>query len=147
MPIEKSTGAVVFRWEKNSVYYLLLHYPSSVRARKDYWDFPKGHMEEGEGEVETATREIEEETGIKELKFVPGFKEQISYFFKFKGKTVFKTVVFYLAETKTDSIKLSFEHSGFKWLMYEEALKGLTFENAKEMLVKAHKFLNEKCRN
>ncbi|MFH1657433.1 MAG: NUDIX domain-containing protein [bacterium] len=143
MPVEKSAGVIIFRKEKDSKYYLLLHYPSGSRAKEDYWDLPKGHIEEGEQEIATAEREAEEETGIKDLNFVPGFREQMSYFFKFKGETIFKTVVFYLAETKTNSIELSIEHIGFKWLLYEEALKGLTFENAKEVLKKAHQSLDE----
>ncbi len=144
MPVEKSAGVIIFRREKDGIYYLLLHYPSGARAKKDYWDFPKGHIEEGEQEIETAEREAEEETGIKDLKFISGFREQMSYFFKFKGETVFKTVVFYLAETKTDAATISFEHVGHKWLLFEAAQECLTFKNAKEMLAKAHQFLNGK---
>jgi len=42
---------------------------------------------------------------LKDLKFVEGFKEWIKYFFKFKGKTVFKIVTFYLVETKEKEVK------------------------------------------
>ncbi len=143
MPIEKSVGAAVFRKEDNKIYYLLLQYPSvSHRAKRSYWDFPKGHIEKGEKPEVTVKREIEEETGLKDIKFVEGFKETIKYFFKFKGKNILKFATFYLVETETKNVKISYEHTGFQWLLYEEALEHLSFKNAKEILKKAHDFLN-----
>lgn len=133
--IEKSAGAVVFRREDDEIYYLLLHYQSG------HWDFPKGNIEKGEKIEETVRREVKEETGIEDLKFIEGFKENIKYFYKLKGENIFKIVTFLLAETKTKKIKISWEHIGYKWLPYEEALKQLTFENAKEILKKAQRFL------
>lgn len=144
MPIEKSAGAIIFRKENKKIYYLLLHYPSSAKAPKDYWDLPKGHVEKGEKELDTVRREVEEETGLKDIKFIEGFKEWIKYFFKFRGKNVLKFVTFYLGETKTKTVKVSFEHLGFEWLPYEAALKRLTFKNAKEILQKANDFLSTK---
>ena len=144
MPIEKSAGAVIFRKEGGKIYYLLLHYPSNAKAPREYWDFPKGHIEKGENLEETAKREVEEETGLKDIKLIEGFKEWIKYFFKFKGKNIFKIVTFFLAETKTKEVKVSFEHIGFKWLPYEEAIEKLTFKNAKEILKKANEFISKK---
>lgn len=135
MPVEKSAGAVIFRKEQDNLYYLVLHY------RAGHWDFVKGNIEKGEEIKQTIIREAEEESGIKDLEFIKGFKETIEYFYKLKGKTIFKTVVFFLAETKTKEIKLSFEHIGFKWLSYEKALEILTYKNAKEILIKANNFL------
>jgi len=142
MPLEKSAGAIIFRRENNKIFYLLLHYPSTTRgAKKDYWDFPKGHIEKGEKIEETVKREVEEETGLKDIKFVEGFKEWIKYFFRFKNKNIFKIVTFYLAETKEKKVKISWEHLGYKWLPFQEALSQLTFKNAKEILKKAHQYL------
>jgi len=141
MPVEKSAGAVILRREGNKIYYLLLHYPSNAKAPREYWDFPKGHIEKGEKIEETVEREVEEETGLKDIKFVEGFKEWIKYFFKHKGKNVFKIVTFLLAEAETEEVKISPEHIGYKWLPYDEALIQLTFKNAKEILKKANDFL------
>lgn len=141
MPVERSAGAVIFRKEGKNVLYLLLHYPSSAKAPKEYWDFPKGHIEKGEKIEETIKREVREETGLDDIRLVEDFKEWIKYFFKFKGKNIFKIVTFLLAETKTKEVKVSFEHLGYEWLSYEEAFKKLTFKNAKEILKKAHHFL------
>jgi len=144
MPLEKSAGAIIFRREGNKIYYLLLHYPSNAKAPKEYWDLPKGHIEEGEKLEETVKREVAEETGLKDIEFVDGFKEWIKYFFKFRGKNILKFVTFYLAETKEKDIKVSFEHLGFEWLSSKKAIKKLTFKNAKEILKKANEFLSEK---
>jgi len=138
MPIEKSAGAIIFHKEDKKIYYLLLHYQSG------HWDFPKGHIEKGEGLEETAKREIEEETGLRDIEITEGFKEIIKYFFKAEGKNILKFVTFFLVETKTKEVKISYEHIGYKWLSYEEALEQLTFKNAKEILKKASDFLSGK---
>ena len=143
MPIEKSAGAVIFRKENGKTYYLLLHYPSSAKSKKEYWDLPKGHIEKGEKLEETVKREVEEETGLKNIKFINGFKETIKYFFRFEGKNILKFVTYFLLETEEKKVKISFEHIGYKWLPYDEAIKQLTFNNAKQILKKADKFLKK----
>ncbi|HDL75117.1 MAG TPA: NUDIX domain-containing protein [bacterium] len=143
MSFEKSIGAIIFHKKNKEMKYLLLRYPSGSRTPKDFWDFPKGHIEKGEKELDTARREVKEETGLCDLKFVDEFKEWIRYFFKSEKGIVFKTVVFYLAETKNKEIKISFEHTGFKWLSYEKAIEQLSFKNAKEILNKANTFLSK----
>lgn len=142
MPVEKSAGAVIFKKEEGKNFYLLLQYPG-LRHPKTYWDLPKGHIEKGEKEQETVKREVKEETGLEDIEIIPGFKETIKYFFKWEGKTIFKTVAFYVLETKTKEVKISGEHIGYKWLPYEEALEQLTYKNAKEILQKANDFLSK----
>ena len=147
MPKEKSAGAVIYRIKEDNIYYLLLHYKSK------HWDFPKGHIEKGEREEETIKREVEEETGIKDIRIIPGFKEWIKYLFKanydLKGEEkkkapwIFKIVVFYLAETNTEEVNISDEHIGYKWLTYNDALKQLTHRNAKNVIEKADNFLKK----
>ncbi|XES76777.1 MAG: bis(5'-nucleosyl)-tetraphosphatase [Candidatus Bathyarchaeia archaeon] len=133
---EKSCGAVVYA--KNSeVKYLLLQYEAG------HWDFVKGNVEEGESEQETTVRELSEETGITGAQFVDGFREKISYFYKRQGSTVYKEVIFFLMESPTTDIKISFEHIGFDWLTYDDAMKKLTFKNARDVLQKAHGFLKK----
>ena len=141
MPKEQSAGAVIFRIENKEPRYLLLHYPTGARTKKEYWDFPKGHLEKGETEKQAALREIAEETGLKEITFVPGFEENIQYYFRVQGKTIFKTVVFFLAFTKKKEVKISFEHKGFIWMPFDKAMKKLKFANARRILRIAHRFL------
>ena len=149
MERERSAGAIIFRREGGNIYYLLLHYESG------HWDFPKGHIEKDEKINETVLREIKEETGLGNMRLVPDFQEKIHYFFRrsYQEKTktkkqlknvvplILKEVIFYLAETEKKDIKISFEHLGFEWLPFEEALERATYKNAKEILIKANQFL------
>ncbi len=132
MKKELSCGAVVFRGRR----YLLLHYPAG------HWDFPKGHIKKGESVLACARRETEEETGINDLKFIPGFEEKIHYFFKEKGELISKDVIYVLSGTSTKKVNLSFEHTGYAWLPYKAALARLTFPTSKHVLEKAEAFLN-----
>lgn len=143
MKREKSAGAVIFSRGGGTVEYLLLHYPSK-RHGGGHWDYPKGHVEKGEKEMETVRREVAEETGLKDISCEDGFCELISYFFTDGSRKVHKNVVFFLAETPTKDVRLSSEHTGYAWLSYEEALERLTFKNAKEVLIKAHEYLIKK---
>ena len=138
MPVEHSAGAVVFRKEEAQVLYLLLRY------EEGHWGSSKGHIEKDETIEETARREIREETGLTDLQFSAGFKETNKYFFVAEGQRIFKTVVFLLAETRTRKIKISFEHTGYAWLSYAEALERMTFKDEKEVLRKADRFIMEK---
>jgi 8-oxo-dGTP pyrophosphatase MutT (NUDIX family) len=132
---EKSCGVVLFRNEDGRHLYLLLHY------EEGHWDFPKGHVEEGESEHEAAVRETVEETGISDIDFVFGFRERIEYSYMREGRTMRKEVYFFLARTESSEVGLSDEHVGFEWLPYDEAIERLTFKNAKEILMKAEKAL------
>ena len=142
MPVERSAGAIIFRKEGRIPFFLLLHYPG-FRGPKTHWDFPKGNIEKGEKLEETVRREVQEETGIKDITIINGFKETIKYFFKFEGKNILKFVTFFLAETGEKQVKISQEHIGFKWLLYKEAEIQLTHENAKKILQKANEFLSK----
>ena len=160
MPIEKSAGAVVFRRENKKIKYLLIQYGWG------HWEFPRGLIRKGESLEEAARREIEEEVGIKDIQFIPGFKEWIKFFFRLprggkiggrrptqetegvlsggrgkSAKTIMKIATFLLAETKAKKVKLSYEHKDYAWLEYQKALEKLTFKNAKEILKKANQFL------
>ena len=133
---ETSAGIVLFRKEGSKKLFLLLHYPSG------HWDFVKGKMEKGESTHQTATREAKEETGITDITFVENFEEWIEYNFKFKGELVQKKVVFFLAETKTEKVIISHEHSGYTWMDYNLAMEKTTFDNAKTVLTKAQELIS-----
>jgi bis(5'-nucleosidyl)-tetraphosphatase len=131
---ERSAGAVVFRETNQGRRYLLLE-----NTRR--WDFPKGGIEKGESELQTVKREVAEETGITEFEIVPGFRRMIEYFYRRDGKTVHKQVVYLLAATKEGKVKISFEHQGFGWFTYHDALERASYENSKVTLVEAEKFI------
>ena len=137
MAKEKSAGAVIFS-RQDSLKFLLLHYSAG------HWGFPKGHVEGNETEHETMAREIMEETGIECVELIPGFRKQTSYFFRRGKETIFKEVIFFLAESKIVEVKLSNEHQGFEWLSFEKALQRLSFKNTKQVLEEANAFLSAK---
>jgi len=168
MPREKSAGAIIYREDNKERFYLLLHYPSQKGGR-GHWGFSKGHVEAGETEEQTVLREVREETGLTDIKIIPGFKEYIKYFFKKReenisakeiklndlkvnlsrrsskseGGWVFKLVVFFIAKTETKEIKLSGEHVGYAWLPIDEAIKKTTFKNSKLLLKEADEFITK----
>ena len=106
----------------------MLKYPAG------HWDLPKGNIEKGEEPIQTMVREVREESGIIDLKVVPGFEHKIEYFYRRGGKKVHKTVVFFLAETFTDKVTISFEHQEYGWFSLDEALKTVSYANARNLL-------------
>ena len=127
---ERSAGAVVYSETDSGKNFLLLNYPSG------HWDFVKGNIEEGETLKQTVLREIREETGITDIEFINGFEEKIEYHYQRDEGLVHKEVVFFLAKTKTIDVKISHEHLGFVWLNFDDALKKLTYKNAKNIMEK-----------
>lgn len=134
---EKSCGAIVFR-KNQEVKYLLLQYDGGR------WGFVKGQVERNESEKDTAARELREETGISDAQFIKDFREKISYFYRRGGKPIRKEVTYFLIQTQQDAVKLSFEHVGYKWVNYQEAITKLTFKNARNLLKKAREFLEKR---
>jgi 8-oxo-dGTP pyrophosphatase MutT (NUDIX family) len=133
---EKSAGAVIFR-RGNGIKFLLLKY----KFKSEYWDFPRGNIEKGERAEDTARREIEEETGIKDLRFLKNFEQRVKWFYRRNGNLVSKEVIYFLAETEQEKIELSEENVGYEWLSYEEALNRLK-PNSQKVLREAMKFLS-----
>lgn len=132
---ERSAGAVVFRTtEKGTRLYVLL-----LNAGK--WDFPKGNQEDGETEIQTVIREVREETGLNGITVVPGFRKAIEYFYRRDRKNIHKQVVYMLAGTDDDQVKISFEHQGFGWFTYSEAVTRASYDNSKMLLAEAERFL------
>src|SRR5687768_8806714 len=136
---ERSAGVVVFRDKPKQTdhgrTYLLLNYG-------EHWDYPKGHLEEGEDDPSAALRELLEETGIDDVKLLPDFRHEIVYYFRHpKRGLIRKTVVFFLGRTSRKRLTLSHEHEGYEFLPYEQALTKLTYPTAKEVLRRAHAHL------
>lgn len=135
---EKSCGAVIYINNQELTRYLLLNYTGG------HWDFVKGNVEHNETEKQTVIREMMEETGITHAEFIGDFRESINYFYRRQGQNINKEVVFYIIESQTEEVTISFEHIGYTWLTYQQALDKLTFKNAKDVLQKAHYFLQRK---
>jgi bis(5'-nucleosidyl)-tetraphosphatase len=134
---ERSAGVVIFLEKPEGIHFLLLNYPTG------HWDFVKGKIEEGENKHQTAIREAKEETGISDLEFIEGFEKKINYDFQFEGELIHKEVIFFLAKTKTSKVNVSHEHLDYTWLDYENALKKITYQTAKNILSNANNLIRK----
>ena len=137
MPKEVSAGGVVYRVADGERRYLILHY----NYKEPHWDFPKGKVEPGEQLVDTARREVREETGISQIDIKEGFMQTVHYFFSRDKKTISKDVHYFLMETREDKVTLSEEHIGYVWLSAEAALKRISFKNSQDVLREAEAYL------
>ena len=135
--MEKSCGVVLFNEQK----VLLLQYATGQKEGEwdlqGHWDFPKGHVDKGETEIETATRELEEETGIKNIILLDNFRKTINYKIQKRDKKISKEVVFFIETTVETEINLSHEHVDYGWFDFTLALKQLTYDNARSVLSEA----------
>ena len=137
--MEKSCGIVLFSSDE----FLLIQHSTKPNGDEGHWDFPKGHVEGSETELETAKRELIEETGIVNFRLFDGFKHRIEYNFQKGNEIIPKEVIFFLAESNTKEVKLSSEHENFVWLNSDLAFNKLTYTNAKEVLVAVKTFLEK----
>lgn len=133
---EKSCGAVIFTHKDEKTLFLLVK-----NKRSTHWGFPKGHMEEGETELDTALREVWEETGLT-VDLMEDFAATSEYSIQSR---VEKTVKIFLAYSEDPKLKIQQEEiDDAVWLPYEGALHQLKFENDRSILKKAHRFLLKK---
>lgn len=117
MSYEKSCGAVIFR-RQNGIYEYLLILNRKPGAA-GHWGFPKGHVEAGESESETALREIREETGLT-VRLSEGFRA-VSRYSPRPG--VEKDAVYFLASPAGGEIRLQAEEvAQYQWCSREAAL-------------------------
>ena len=136
--MEKSCGVILFNEQK----VLLLQHPDSDKV--GHWDFPKGHVENGENNSQTALRELAEETGIVDVDLLSNFNHKISYKLTKGGKLVSKEVTFFVGITNQTTVSLSHEHQAYAWLTYESAINRLTYNTAKETLEVSYDFYLKK---
>lgn len=130
MSEEKSCGAIVYNTDNKVLV---------VKHNAGHWDFPKGHVENNETEIETATREVKEETNIDITIPNTNIRYEIHYSPK---ENVNKTVVFFVARNiSNETIRQEAEISNIDWLSYNDAMNILTYDSAKELLKKSYKDL------
>ena len=121
MKYEKSCGAVIFDGDKVLV----------IQQIKGHWGFPKGHVEKGETEVQTAIREIKEETNLDvEIDESKRYVERYS-----PEEGIEKDVVYFVAKKTGGEIKVQEEEvKATEWLTLAQAMERLTYDNSKNIL-------------
>ena len=118
---EKSCGCIIIKDNK-----VLLVY----EKRRNFWGVPKGHMEDGENEIETALREVKEEVGL-DVEINIEKRYVLNYIIR---EEIDKTTVLYLATPKNEKIIMQeSEIENVRWCNFDEALNVLTFDNWKEL--------------
>ncbi len=135
---ERSAGLVVFRRDAGAVVFLLLHYGWG------HWGFSKGNIEPGEQEKEAAIREMAEETGLTRIRLIDEFAAAIEYVYRKRRTMIHKTVTYFLAETPEREVRLSFEHTGYLWLPYRDAVTQLSYDNDKKVLRAAKETIEQR---
>uniref|UniRef100_A0A8C9UX13 Bis(5'-nucleosyl)-tetraphosphatase [asymmetrical] n=1 Tax=Spermophilus dauricus TaxID=99837 RepID=A0A8C9UX13_SPEDA len=138
----RACGLIIFRRrlipkvDNDSIEFLLLQASNGIH----HWTPPKGHVDPGENDLETALRETREEAGIEahQLTVIEGRKE-LNYVAWQKPKTV----IYWLAEVKDYDveIRLSNEHQAYRWLGLDEACQLAEFKEMKAALQEGHHFL------
>ena len=135
MIVEKSCGAIVFTKNVEGVKYVI------IESKEGFFGFPKGHVEKNETELETARREVLEETGLQ-VEFLDDFRMEDSYPFQRNGETRTKHIVYFLAKFSNQiPIAQETELNSIRLMDYETALSSFQFESSKRILAEAHMHL------
>ena len=136
---EKSCGAVVFRAEEGEIKYLL------VRGHEGFWGFPKGHVEPGESERETALREIREETGLN-VALVDGFRTTDAHTLAREGKpnTIKQNVYFLAKYARQTPVRQAREIAEIALMDYAAALAAFRLASYRRILTEANDFLKQR---
>lgn len=138
MKKDTSIGIIVYRKTKKIIIYLI------IKHSKGHWAFPKGHCNPGEKPIDTALRELYEETGINKTELISKkimLKEQ--YIVKDNNEHILKTVQYFIAKTTQRAVKVDGnEIVDYQWCTFDRAITLITFSEAKEILIKAHQLIS-----
>jgi len=127
---EKSCGAVVYNPKKHS--FLI------IKMLNGNWGFPKGHTEDQETDIQTAIREVTEETGIN-IEILDGFKKSIKYI---PFPEVLKKVIFFIGITEEEKVTIDRDEiEDYMWCSYEEALKMITYKPQRDIMESSLQFI------
>jgi 8-oxo-dGTP pyrophosphatase MutT (NUDIX family) len=123
--------------EDHGEYLVLL-----IQHNAGHWAFPKGHQEPGETELQTAMREFEEETGIKDYEIARHISLTERYSFKYKKQRIDKEVVYFGAFVRQSTVKIQkSEIKDFRWVTLKDAIRLATFEEGRELIIALRKIL------
>lgn len=134
MKKEKSCGALIVRRRDGKEEILL------IKHNGGHWAFPKGHVEAGETEEETACREVLEETGLT-VKLDTRYREMVTFS---PAPGVMKDVIYFAATviSGVETPQLS-EVSHVRWVAFEDACRYITYENDRRLFEKMRRFVTE----
>ena len=136
---ETTSGGIVFRRDSKGGVQILL-----MQDAKDRWTIPKGHVEPGEEPRQTAEREINEETGLKEMK-VHSWLGKVNFRYRRSHTLVLMTMHIYLVEGRGDTDKLHPEDwlNDIKWLPATEAVDKIAYDDIGKLILLGMKKIRE----
>lgn len=129
---EPTSGGIVFRFtkDKKDIEILL------IQDSKERWTIPKGHIEPGETAKMTARREIEEETGLKNISIL-GWLGKINFKYRRMDKLVLMTTQVYLVQA-LDSHETPIPEKwmkGIQWFSFSDALDVIEYEDIGKLIL------------
>jgi 8-oxo-dGTP pyrophosphatase MutT (NUDIX family) len=135
--VERSAGGVVVRTIDGEHRILVIRDPYKN------WGLPKGHLEKGEKSGEAATREVREETGLKDLVLGPELAT-IDWYFRSDGKLIHKFCAFYLMESASgEPVPEAAEGiTECVWMSLDEAAARISYDNARDVVTAAREALD-----
>jgi ADP-ribose pyrophosphatase YjhB (NUDIX family) len=137
---ETTSGGIVFRRNpKTQALELLL-----IQDAKNRWTIPKGHVEPGEEPKVTAEREIQEETGLKDVK-VMSWLGKVNFRYRRGHTLVLMTMHIYLVQAlgDTDKVKPEDWMNGIKWLPASDAIDKIAYEDIGKLILLGMKKIRE----
>ena len=133
----------IFRKRKDGIEFLLLKRAGN-QMYPGIWQMVSGKIKEEEKAFETSIREVKEETGLTTLKI--WIAPKVNLFYSDNSDTICLVPVFAVQVDKKSEVKLSKEHTKFKWVKSKKARKMLAWEGQrKAMELIEEYFLNERC--
>jgi 8-oxo-dGTP pyrophosphatase MutT (NUDIX family) len=139
---ERSAGGVVVR-VREGIHNVLL-----IRDPYHNWGLPKGHLEEGEDALAAAIREVREETGLDDLELVAELGS-IDWHFRQGEIVVHKFCSFFLMRSDGGDLtpQIAEGITECEWLPLEQAMRCVTYQNARAMIRAALQHLEAKALN
>lgn len=133
---EPTSGGIVFRMTSDGKDIEIL----LIQDSKGRWTIPKGHIEPGETAKMTARREIEEETGLRNLS-VLAWLGKIHFKYRRADKLVLMTTQIYLVQS-VDAKEMAVGEKwmkGIRWFPFAEALDLVEYEDIEKLMLIAKK--------
>ena len=133
---EPTSGGIIFRLSEDQKDIEIL----LIQDSKERWTIPKGHIEPGETAKMTARREIEEETGLKNVSIL-SWLGKIHFKYRRLDKLVLMTTQVYLVQA-LDKSEMPMKEKwmkGIRWFKFPDAIDAIEYEDIEKLMLIAKK--------